>query len=191
MTKAHKKLSEKRIVIKDPISGYDKIILSKMFRLPNGIIENFFVDEGKDSVQILAITSDNMVVTVKQYRPGSEEHCIELPGGGVEKNEDVLAAAKRELLEETMFEGEEISFLFKAPYSPYSTGERYTFLAWNCKRVEKNLDLDDNEFLKVALVPLNDFLTMAKEGKVRGHDCVYPAASMIKNLYKKSILTDV
>ena len=43
--KKFKKLGEKNIKIKDEISGYDKDIILKTYRLPNGVIENFFIDD--------------------------------------------------------------------------------------------------------------------------------------------------
>lgn len=167
----YRKLGEKSYKIKDYLSGYDKSFLLKTFRLPNGIIENFFINDDKDSVQIFALTEDGQVLTVKQFRPGVEEFCIELPGGGLEKNEDPKEAAIRELLEETGHEGE-VHFLGKQNYNPYSTGSRYMFVADKCKKVDK-LDLDQNEFLKVVLWPLDKFREKIKDGSVRGFDCAY------------------
>lgn len=167
----YKKIDEKKIKIKDEMSGYDKDVLVKTFRLPNGIIENFFINDDKDSVQIFALTSDNDVLTVRQFRPGKEEFCIELPGGGMEKGEDAAKAAARELLEETGYEGN-LNFLGKMNYTPYSTGTRYMFVADNCKKVE-HLNLDDNEFLQVVRWPLEKFRDKMKGGSIRGFDCAY------------------
>lgn len=181
-----KKLSEKRIVIKDPTSGYDKKIISKSFRLPNGMVENFFIDEAKDSVQVFALC-DNHVIIVKQFRPGTETHELELPGGGIEQGEDPVEAGLRELKEETSFTGD-FHYIMNVPYSPYSTGRRHIVLAYNCYKKGKQ-DLDPNEFLSVGLMPLSDFISLSLNGKIRGFEALYPAAKSIERIYGVHILT--
>lgn len=171
MEKKYKKIGDKNIILKDKMSGYDKKIILKTFRLPNGVIENFFINDDSDSVQILPVTTDNKIITVSQYRPGLERINVELPGGGIEKGEDNMKAADRELGEETGYSGE-IIFLGKINYSPYSTGSKYLFVAKNCERVG-NLDLDDNEFLSVVKWPLGKFKEVLIKGKIRGVDCAY------------------
>lgn len=183
-----KKIAQKTLVIKDATSGYDKKILSKKFRLPNGTIENFFVDEAKDSVQVFALTENQTkVIIVKQFRPGTEKVEIELPGGGLEQGEDPVEGGWRELKEETSFTGD-FHYLMNVPYSPYSTGRRHTVLAYNCYK-EGEQDLDPNEFLSVGLIPLSDFISMSLNGKIRGFEALYPAAKLIERIYGVHILT--
>lgn len=177
MKKSYKKVGEKKLKIKDNMSGYDKDIILKTYRLPNGVLENFFIDDANDSVQILPVTDDGSVITVKQFRPGIDMESIELPGGGLEKGEDPTEAAERELREETGYEGK-LHFLGKTTYSPYSSGERYMFVAENCKRVD-GLDLDDNEFLAVLRWPMDKFREHIKKGAVRGSDCAYAGLDLL------------
>ena len=169
-----KKFDEKNIVLKDPVSGYDKRIKMKTFKHPNGMVENFFIDDDSDSVQVFAIIEGNEeVVVVKQFRPGSEEQEVELPGGGMEPGEDPLISAKRELLEETGYSSDELELLSVVPYSPYSTGKRYNVLARNCKKTSNELDLDPNEFLSMGTIELEKFKGYIRKGKIRGADCAY------------------
>lgn len=169
-----KKLSEKTLVLKDPTSGYDKRIISKSFRLPNGMVENFFIDEAKDSVQVFALCDNqSKVIVVKQFRPGSETHELELPGGGIEQGEDPVEAGKRELKEESGYEASECILLSSVPYSPYSTGKRYNVLAADCRRSKDGLDLDPNEFLQVGIMPLEAFREAMSRGTVRGFEAAY------------------
>lgn len=182
MTKLeYKKISEKKLKIKDPTSGYDKELLFKTFEMPNGMTENFFIDKGKDSVQIFAVTTDNQVLCVRQFRAGPEKVQVELPGGGLEDGEDAAIAADRELLEETGYRGGDAVFLAALDYSPYSTGKRYMYAVTGCSKVQE-LDLDPNEFLEVLLVPMEKFRQMMVKGEVRGHDTAYMAMDKLGGL---------
>lgn len=167
-----KKIKEKHFKIKDNVSGYDKSLVLKTYQLPNGMTENFFIDKGKDSVQIFAITKDEQVLCVRQFRAGPEVVQLEIPGGGLESGEDSKLAATRELVEETGFSGGEPVFLGALDYSPYQSGKRHLYMITECQKV-KELNLDPNEFLEVLLVPIEKFRDLMREGKVRGHDAAY------------------
>lgn len=175
----YKKIQEKDIVLKDSLTGYDKTIRQKTFKLPNGMLESFFIDVAKDSVQIFPITSENEVLLVQQFRPGDEREWLELPGGGKEEGETVLEdVASRELVEETGYEGK-ITYLGSAPYSPYTTGTKHMFLATNCVQTSK-LDLDPNEFLVVKKVSMDTFMTLLRQSKIRGTDTAFLGLDKIK-----------
>ena len=171
---AFEKVSEKNWAVKHKDSGYDKKLTVKQFKLPNGVTETFILDDDKDSVQIFPITEDRKVITVVQFRPGTEKEEIELPGGGLEPKEDHARAALRELLEETSFTGR-LTFIGAQNYSPYSSGRRYMYMATGCHQAAKSLDLDPNEFLKVKLWTLEEFRDLMQKGHVRGHDLAYMA----------------
>ena len=90
--------------------------------------------------------------------PGPEKVICELPGGRLDEGEDHVVTAERELLEETGFKGE-LTYLGSRPYTPYSTGILYMYMAINCQRIA-DLKLDPQEFLEVKLYPLEDFKKM-------------------------------
>jgi len=73
--------------------------------LSNGkVIEDFYTLSGEKLVCIVAVTRDYKIVLVKQYRHGAKKVLWDIPGGGVNKKEIFIEAAKRELAEETGYE---------------------------------------------------------------------------------------
>jgi len=181
MKHGYEKKKEFKIEIRDKETGYGKKIVVKQYKLPNGITENYYTDNDGNSVQIFPITEDNIVYTVKQWRPGIEKEQFELPGGGLDDDEDPADAAKRELKEETGLEAGEIIHLATLNYSPYSSGIRHMFLATGCKATGKT-DLDPNEFLEVHTWPLEKFRELLKTGQIRGFDTAYLGLDYLNKL---------
>lgn len=177
----HCVVNTRRIKIHDRETGYGKKILIKTVQLPNGLEERFFVDEDNHSVQVFAITDDERVLCVKQYRPGIEQVNLEIPGGGLDEGEDPAKAAARELLEETGYAGGPPTFLASLNYSPYSTGIRHMYMITDCRKMA-DLNLDPNEFLEVLVIPLEQFRLLMAEGKVRGHDTAYMGLDKLHRL---------
>ena len=109
-------------------------------------------------VAMIPITDENEVVLVEQFRPALKRACIEIPAGlvGDEKaNEDLLAAAKRELEEETGFEGSIWTPLFEGAASGGLTTETIQFyLVRGLKRVGPGGG-DASENITVQVVPLD------------------------------------
>src|SRR5438477_12047388 len=84
--------------------GYRRLV-KRTYKLPDGRTTDFDVVDGGRVVCILALTGTNQVVLAKQYRPGPEIVLLELPGGGADEDEEPLEAARREVLEETGYDG--------------------------------------------------------------------------------------
>ena len=68
---------------------------------PSGKPGKFMVLESQDFAVIIAITPENKVIMVRQWRYAMNHECLELPAGSIDKGEDGLIGAQRELLEET------------------------------------------------------------------------------------------
>lgn len=99
--------------------------------MPDGrIIEPYYVRRDKDFVVVMAVTKDNKLVLVRQYRHGVEKVLLELPAGVVEPEESLQEAAARELLEETGYQAKDLQFLCRiAPNATNSTGYANCYLA--------------------------------------------------------------
>lgn len=175
----YRKVRDTQINLKTAGGGLDKKVLVKTYIGPNNKPENFYVDVDRDSVQILAITPKLKVYLVEQFRPGTEKVELELPGGGVDKGEDINLAAARELKEETGLNSNRIIHLASIAYSPYSTGKRHCFVALDCIE-EFDLDLDENEFLRVVVKDLKEVKELASHGKIRGVDTFFMGLEVLK-----------
>ncbi|MCX6742702.1 MAG: NUDIX hydrolase [Candidatus Parcubacteria bacterium] len=142
---------------------YNRKIEKVKYRLPDGEEKDYYLKKEGPAVGILALTKDNQVLLVKQFRPGPNEILDELPGGYVEENETPEQAAERELLEETGYKGK-IQLVTTAFDCAYSTMKRYCLVATDCQQVAEQ-KLDKSEFAEVILMPLNDFRELLISGK--------------------------
>lgn len=99
--------------------------------LPNGTqIPTWYVMEFPDWINIIALTKDDQMVMVDQYRHALGETHYELVAGVIDPGESPLEAAKRELSEETGFEGGEWElFMTLSPNPTNHNNKSYTFLA--------------------------------------------------------------
>jgi ADP-ribose pyrophosphatase len=131
------------------------------------VIEPVYVIEYQDWVNVLALTSTQEVVLVRQFRPGLGRTVLELPGGTTDPGETcMLEAARRELLEETGYAGDDFSALGAIAPNPAShTNMMHCFLARNVERVREP-DPDDTEYIEVVLLPLDELIQMAQRGEI-------------------------
>lgn len=150
-----KKLSEKIAY-----DGWRKVLIRK-FILPNGNEAEFDVIGNKDFVTIAAFTADRKAILVNQFRVGAEKVLTSFPEGAIEDGENIETAARRELLEETGYDVEEIIFL-KTLHQAYFTQKQHIVVATNCKKVSQQ-NLDEHEFIEVFEMPLYEFLDFLKD----------------------------
>ena len=127
---------------------------------------DFFVLDSPDWVNVIPLTADDNVVMVSQYRHGTRSICLEIPGGLANPGDTPAEAARRELLEETGYDAEELSFLGSACPQPAIMNNRsVTFLARDVAKVQEP-QLDDTEDIEVVLVPLSAIPDMIREGEI-------------------------
>ncbi|MGB8539464.1 MAG: NUDIX hydrolase [Acidobacteriaceae bacterium] len=122
------------------------------------------------SVVILAVDDaiskrDPMIVMERQYRHAAREFLLEVPAGKMEEGEDALAAAKRELLEETGFKAKRWRKMIRYFASPGFLGEfMQVFLAEGLTLGDAQPEYDEQ--IEIEMMPLSRLLKMMDEGKI-------------------------
>lgn len=135
--------------------------------LPDGRQHNdYYILEYPDWATAFALTEDNRVVMVRQYRHGLGVISTELPGGVIDHNEKPKDAIERELLEETGYKFNSIEELGKVSPNPAtSTNYMHMFLAKGGKKVAEQ-KLDDTEDVQVLIHTIDEVKQMIKENKI-------------------------
>ncbi|QQS61728.1 MAG: NUDIX hydrolase [Candidatus Moraniibacteriota bacterium] len=112
-----------------------------------------------DTVVVFPVLDDGKIILTEQEQPGKEPF-IGATGGRVDKGEDILEAAKRELLEESGYEASE--FVLWDAQHPTSKIDWvvYTFIAKGLKKVSE-MNLDAGEKITLKLVDLDEFIEIA------------------------------
>ncbi|ABY92839.1 MULTISPECIES: NUDIX hydrolase [Thermoanaerobacter] len=117
-------------------------------KLPNGKVTTREIVEHPGGVSIVAVNEEGKILLVKQYRKPAEESLLEIPAGKLEKGEDPLICAKRELLEETGYEAGFIKQLITFYTTPgFSNEKMYLYFAKDLKKY--TAQPDEDEFLEV------------------------------------------
>lgn len=136
--------------------------------LPDGHIHpEYYILEYPDWVNVIAITEDEEFVMVEQYRHGLGDVFTELVAGVIEKDEDPLAAAQRELLEETGFAGGEWMLNMILSQNPSSTTNlTYSFIAKGVRKVSGQ-NHDETEDISVLLLSRKELLEMLMSDEMK------------------------
>jgi 8-oxo-dGTP pyrophosphatase MutT (NUDIX family) len=145
---------------------------------------DFFVVEAPDWINVVAITEDDEVILIEQYRHGNQSVTVEIPGGMVDPGEEPIQTAKRELLEETGYAGDSVIFIGEVfPNPAMQNNKCHTFLVTNCKKVGETA-FDATEDIITYTKPSSEIPKLVAEGKIT-HSLVV-AAFYWYYLYKES-----
>jgi ADP-ribose pyrophosphatase len=136
-------------------------------RLPDGrVVEGFFTIDMPDYGVVVALTPDGRVVVGRNYKHGPRRVCLNLPAGYVEQDEDPLAAARRELLEETGYVAQEwVSLGSFTNDGNRGCGAGHLFLARQAQKVAEP-DAGDLEEMEIGLMGLDEVIEAVRRGDV-------------------------
>ncbi len=131
-----------------------------------GDAHDFYAIDSSDWVNVVAITPDDCVVMVRQYRHGAARITLETPGGLIDPGETPAQAAARELLEETGYAAAELVPLGGVNPNPALFSNRlHGFLARGAQRVHAVRN-ESTEETHVELVPLEKLREEVRAGRV-------------------------
>jgi ADP-ribose pyrophosphatase len=138
----------------------------------SGKTHDFYVTHLANGVHAIALTSDQQLVMVRQFRAGSGRDSLETPGGLLDPGEDPCAAGARELLEETGYAGDPAELLGTIwPIPALLSMQISTVVIRNARLIDQPR-LDPNEEVALELVPVRDIPVLIRSGRIDHGVCV-------------------
>jgi len=126
-------------------------------------VEPYYRISCKDAVSILAITPDERIVVIRQYRHAIGDFIYELPSGYVDEGESPLNAAVRELAEETGFACQDMTSLGSLRAMPSRINNNlHFFFGKDANQVQRQLEEDRG--VEVLLIKSGELKSMIREG---------------------------
>jgi len=131
-----------------------------------GIEHDFYIIESRDWINVIPLTDNHQVVMIRQYRHGSREVTLEIPGGLVDPGDTPKRAAARELLEETGYQAKKWTKIGVVNPNPALFNNRcYTFLAQDIQKVS-GLSPDQTEDIEVVRIPIGKIYELILKRKI-------------------------
>lgn len=141
--------------------------LSKYERANSRKKGEFYVLSGNDWVNIIPVTPNREIVMIEQFRHGTEDITLEIPGGLVDDSDpDPRTAAIREMMEETGYTSDDVEHLGTiAPNPAIQSNRCHSFLA-NGAALTQRPETDELEEIRTRLVPAEEIPDLIRTGKI-------------------------
>lgn len=160
-------LTEKTIKSEEIFSGKIISLHLQDVELPNGKHSKREIIKHPGAVAVIAVTDENKVVMVEQYRKALERTIVEIPAGKLEKGEEPEICARRELEEETGYECRSLELLTSFYTSPGFADEIvHVYVAKGLTKKEDAAGLDEDEFVNLEELTLEEALKYVTEQKI-------------------------
>ena len=160
------KFFEKQVETKTVYEGMIVTIRSDIAELQNGNRASREVVVHPGGVGIVAVTNDNKVLMVRQYRYPMEEEILEIPAGKLDEGEDPFGCAVRELSEETGYTaGKYVDLGAIYPSPGFCRETLYLYLALDLEPGE--MHLDHNELLSVECIDIDELIDKAMANELK------------------------
>ncbi|GAA0296614.1 ADP-ribose pyrophosphatase [Gracilibacillus halotolerans] len=142
--------------------------------LPNGKQSKRELVKHPGAVAIIPITSEGKIVMVKQFRKPLEKEIIEIPAGKLEEGELPEVTARRELEEETGYTTNKLEYIQSFYTSPGFADEiLYVYMTNELKAMTEKASLDEDEFVELMEVKLEEAEQLIKEEKIHDAKTVF------------------
>lgn len=156
---------------------------------PDGVIvDPYYVVELPVSATALALTENNHVVMVKQYRHPISETLLETPGGFIDEDEDYEEGMKRELLEETGYAFKHVEHLSKVAANPGVLNNfTHLFLATGGIKIAEQ-ELDANEDIEIVVLTIDELIEQLENHHIKQSlhvSCIFYGLMQLGILGKK------
>jgi len=132
-----------------------------------GAENDFITFEFPDWVNVIAETPEGAIVMIRQYRAGTKQVELEVPGGCMEASDaGPVEAAARELLEETGYAGERGRVIGSVCPNPALQGNACFTVKFENARKTAETAMDEMEAIETHLVPKDELQALASEGSI-------------------------
>ena len=142
--------------------------------LPNGKTSTRELIKHPGAVAVIAVTDENKLVLVEQYRKPMEKALVEIPAGKLDAGENPRDCVVREMEEETGYACESIEHIISLYTSPGFADEIvHIYLAKGLSKKEDARGLDEDEFVDLLEVTLEEALELIKEERIQDAKTAY------------------
>lgn len=148
-------------------SRWLSVFKQKVLTSGGQVIDDYYVAKKSDFAMVAAFTADeNDIILVHEWKQGVREYVWSLPAGGIESGEPPRETVRRELLEETGYDVEDIRLIGAFHVSSsWLEDKAYLFHAQGAKKV-RDPKTEATEDIEVHLVPMSEALQMVERGQI-------------------------